>query len=226
MAEPIGELPKFARGAPVRCSSQPQMRYRIAFEAISSALQKQKFRLESRQVRDRPRPNFRKSSIGRAGRQRQVELGAGRSSAAGFVHRTRARIQIASVFVDVGNNHIGVVFESVINAVAVVGVDIHVGNALEPRAPAQELNGNPAIVEYAEARRVVARRVVQACDGHERAAAAALHDRIHCVERGANHVGGGLVNAAKGGGVACIQKSLAGRGTLAHEIDISGRMEA
>jgi sulfate-transporting ATPase len=226
MAQPIGEVGKFAGSASVRACRQAQVRNRIALETISPALQKQEFRLEALQVVDHTRPNFRKRRIGGARRQRQVELGAGGGATPCFMHSAGAGIQITSIFMDIGNDHVRVILERVEHPVAVMGVDIDVGNALQARTPAQQLDRHSAIVENAEAGGMVAGGVVQTSYGYERPAAAALHDRIGGIECGADDIGRRLVNTAEGRGIPSIQKPLPGRRALAHEIDVRRCMEA
>jgi energy-dependent translational throttle protein EttA len=226
VAQPLGEFAELAGRAPMRCGGQPQMGDRIAFETVGAALQEQELRLESRQVLDHLRPNFGKRAVACARRQRQIKLGAHRRSAPAFVRSAGARIQIASVLVNVGNDHGGVIFEGVVHPIAVVGIDIYVGDALKARAPAQELDRDPAIVENAEAGCVITGRVVQTCDRHKCPAAAAPHDCIDGIHRSANHIGGSFVNPTERRSIPCVQKALAARRALANKIYVCGRVEA
>ena len=67
----------------------------------------------------------------------------------------------------VGEDDGRIVLERVVHAVAVVRVDVDVGDALEAMRAAQQLDDDAAIVEHAKARGAVARRVMQAGDRHE-----------------------------------------------------------
>ena len=146
---------------------------RIAFEAVSPALQEQEFGLESPEVRGHLGPNFGKRAVARTGMQRQIELGAGGRTTPRLLHRAGAGIQIAPVLVYVGNDDFGVVFKGVVHPIAVMSIDIHISDAPKSGTAAQKLNCNSAIVENAETRCMIAAGVVQACNRHKRPAAAA-----------------------------------------------------
>jgi hypothetical protein len=107
-----------------------------------------------------------------------------------------------------------------------MGIDVHVGDAFKSGTAAQELDRDSAIVEDAETRRMVAAGVVQACNRHKSPAAAAVHNGIDGVERGADHIGRGLVHATKRRGVPRVEIALAAARALANKINVSRRMEA
>ncbi len=116
-----------------------------------------------------------------------------------------------AVFVNVGKDDAGIVFEAVKNSVSVVGVDIHVPDALESRALAQQLYGNATVVEYAKSRRLVACSMMQAGDRHERATALTGHDRFGGVQRGADNHGRGVVHPSERRRVAGVEETLSRR---------------
>ena len=69
--------------------------------------------------------------------------------------------------------HVGILLERVEHAVAVMRVDVDVGDAPDAVQPARGLDRDAAVVEYAEPGRAVARRVMQAADRNERVPLAA-----------------------------------------------------
>ena len=70
---------------------------------------------------------------------------------------------------DVREDDVRVVLERVEHAVAVMRIDVHVGDALQPVALAQQLDRDAAIVEHAEPGGAIARGVMQPGDRHEAA---------------------------------------------------------
>ncbi len=140
------------------------------------------------EVGDHLRPFGPKHFVIRARRHRQVELGATRGALAGLLATARSRVEVAAVLVDVGENDVGIVFERVKHPVAVMGIDVDVGDLLQPVALAEQLNRHSAIVEHAEPRSLVARGVMKARNGHEGVARSAAHDGVRRVERGAHNV--------------------------------------
>ncbi len=157
------------------------------------------------------------------GGTRQVQLGAAGGALAGLLAAPRARIEVPPVFVDVREDHVGVVFERVEHAVAVVRIDVDVGDSFQTITFAQQLDGHAAIVEHAEARGLVARGVVEAGNRHETVAGRTAHDGVRRIERGADDGRGRLEHAPKRGRVALIQHALAGDGAFPHQIHVAGR---
>ncbi len=115
------------------------------------------------------RPLGGEDRIVRSRRYGDVELGARGGAAPGFLRATRARVEVTAVLVDVGEDQVRIALESVIDAVAVMGIDIHVSNALQAVIPAQHFHRHAAVVENAETRGPAARGVMQPGDGNERA---------------------------------------------------------
>ncbi len=167
----------------------------------------------------------RNSAIAGAGGQWHVELGAGGRAAAALGRRPGARIERLATLVQVGDDDLRVVLEGVEHAVAVVRVDVDVGDAPEAVTPPQRLDDHAAVVEDAEARGAVARGVVQATDRHEGAAPRSGHDPISRAQARADDGGGGLVHTAKARGVAGIEHAAAELGTALHELDVSTAVE-
>ena len=112
----------------------------------------------------------------------------------------------------------GIVLERVEHAIAVMRIDVDVGDALRALRASQQLDDDAAVVEDAEAGGVVARGMMQAGDRHEGAATLALHDRLRRTQGRAHHAGRRLVDATERRRVAAIQKAAAAGGALAHEL--------
>ncbi len=91
-----------------------------------------------------------------------------------------------------------------------VGVDIHVGDALQAVHPAQRLDGDAAIVEHTETRRAVAPRMVQAGDRHERMPALIRQQARDGIEHTPDDITGGLINTRKRGRIPEVEVALAG----------------
>src|SRR6185312_16212735 len=201
------------------------MRQRIPFDAVRSALQNQELRLEALEVLDDLWPQVREDGIVRAWRQRQIELGALGSSATCLLRRPGPRVKIAAVLMEVGEYDRGVTFEGVKDTIAMMCVDVDVGHPLQPELAAQKLDGDSAIVEYAKARGVVARGMMEPRDRHECVTEVACHDALGRRQGRSHHTGCGLVHAAKGRRIPAVEIALPACGALPHEFEIGGRVE-
>ena len=110
---------------------------------------------------------------------------------------------------DVGKDQVRVALEAVEHAVAVVRIDVHVGNAFQAVIAAKHFHRHAAVVEHAESRGAAARRVMQSGDGDEGAPRAPCHDFLGGEQRRADHVRGGFVNATPRRRIAGVQVPLA-----------------
>ena len=72
--------------------------------------------------------------------------------AAGLVRGAGARIEVAAVLVDVGEDYVRIGLEGVEHAVTVVRIDVDVGDAPQAVAGPQQLDHDAAVVEDAETR--------------------------------------------------------------------------
>jgi len=68
---------------------------------------------------------------------------------------------------EVDDEHVGIGHEPVEHAVPVMGIDVHVGDALQAVFPAQIFDGHAAIVEHAESGGPIASGMMQAGNGRE-----------------------------------------------------------
>src|SRR5690606_4867548 len=124
VAQPIRQIHKLPGGPGVDLRRKAQVGDRVAFHAVSAALEDDELRLEALEVRNHLWPHACERGVVRAGRQRQVQLRATRSSATRLVGRAGARIKKPAVLVDVGEDDRRVFFERIEDAVAVMRVDI------------------------------------------------------------------------------------------------------
>lgn len=139
--------------------------------------------------------------------------------------RARAGIERLAGLVQVGDDDRRVVLEGVEHAIAMVGIDVDVGDRAQPVPPPQRLDHDATVVEHAEARGAVARRVVQPADRHEGAGARVRHDPLAGqTTRRADHGGRGLVDAATRR-IPTVEAAGTRPGLLAHEVDVGRRME-
>ena len=114
---------------------ESHVRDRVALDAVRAGLQQDELGLVFAQVRQNARPYDVESRIVRTGRNRDVELGAGRCAQSDFLGAAGAGVQVATVLMDVGEDQVRVALEAVVNAVAVVGIYVHVSNALQAVIP-------------------------------------------------------------------------------------------
>ena len=147
-----------------------------------------------------------------------------RAALADFLGHARTRIQIATVLVQVGEYHRRVVLEGIEHTVAMVRVDVDIGDAFQSRA-FQQFDRHAAVVENAEACSAITRGVMQARDRHEGAPALAVHDGLRRTQGRADHARGRLVDATKRGRVAGIEEAGAAGGALAHPFKILRRVK-
>ena len=96
-------------------------------------------------------PGLEEHRVVGARRQRNVELRSLRGAAPGFAAAARAGIQKAPVLVQVDELELGVGLERVEHAVAVMRIDVDVGDAADAVELAGGFDRDSAIVEDAEA---------------------------------------------------------------------------
>ena len=125
----------------------------------------------------------------------------------------------------VGEQQIGIVLERVEHAVAVMRIDVDISDALHAVPTPQHFDRHAAVVEDAKAGGVAARRMMQTGNRNECAARGAAEHSVDGVQRRADDVARGFVDAAPGRRVACVEIAEAARRTLAHEIDVGRRVK-
>ena len=170
-------------------------------------------------------PGGGKLGISGAWRQRDIELDTARARLARLMRMAGARIEIAAVFVDIGEYEVRVVFERIEHAIAMVGVDVNVGDTLHTVASAQVFDRNPAVIKYAEPGSAVARRVMQTGDRHERPSKIAVHDLIHGAKHCADDGRGSFINAGQSGRIALIEETGTSGRHARYLVDVLGRMK-
>ncbi len=124
----VGEPAQRRRGLCVRFFGPAKVRYRIALEAVGAALHDDELWPHGVQVGLDLFPGFTEVAVIRARRKRDIQLRATCPARAGLLGSAGAGVEKASVFVEVGEQQIGVVLETVKDTVTVMGIDIDVGN--------------------------------------------------------------------------------------------------
>ena len=107
-----------------------------------------------------------------------------------------------------------------------MGIYVHVGDATDPVACTQVLDGHAAIVEDTEPAGAVTTRVVESGNRHERASTVARHNGIHCRHHRAHHEGGCLVDTPEGRCVTVIERPFTGARTLPDETNVGRVVKA
>ena len=217
-AEPPG-------GMRMRLFGQFQVRDRIAPQAVCTALKNDELRRMALDVGFDGRPGREEFRIARAGRQRQIQLGAFRAARTGFRIGAGARIQIAPILVQIREYQRRIVLESVKDAVAMMRVDVDVGDPRKAVHPLQVFDDDADVVENAKAGRVPASGMVQSGDWHEAAFRPSVHQRVGCDEGRTDDVARRLEHAFPGGRVAGIQVTVAAGGFRLHQVDVLGAVE-
>lgn len=182
---------------------------RIAFETVGAALHQDELGFRRLQIRLNPFPGAMKVRVVSARRERNIEFRAAGFARTGFFRCARSRIQIAPVFVNVGQNKVRVVLKSVEHAVAMVGVDVNVCDAPESEILAQVLNGDTAVIEHTETGSMITRRVMQACNRHKCTRVVAVHDFIDGAQYGTDDSRCSVVNTRYNRCIAIIEPALA-----------------
>ncbi len=175
------------------------------------------------------RPCFPRSEefvVACARRQRQVELRPRGRVAAGLAHVAGAGIQESPVLVDVDHDQVRIGLVRVVDAVAVVHVDVNVADAPDAEARAQAVDDDAEVVEHAEARRAAPPGVMQPPDRLEAAHRVAGHDPLQALERGAGDHRAAVVDAGECRRVAVVQIALADRRAQLHPAHVLGGVEA
>ena len=225
VGESIGEHAEPARSVRVSFGRQLQVRDRIAGQRVGAALQQDQLGLGFLEIALDFLPRREEHRVVGARRQRDVELRAGGGAAARLAAAPGAGIEIAAVLVQVREQHVGILLEGVEHAVAVMRVDVDVGDAANAVELARRLDRDAAVVEDAKPGRDVARRMMQPADRNERAANGPRDDRGQRLERAADDVRRGFVDAGERRRVAGVEQAAAARRQLDDAIDVRRRVE-
>ena len=209
----------------VRFFAPAKVRDRIALKAVGAALHDDELWSHGVQVRLDLFPGLMEVAVIRARRERDVQLGATCTARAGLLGSAGAGVKKAAVFVEVGEQQIGVVLETVKDAVAMMGININVGNALDSKLLAQILDRDPAVVEYAESGSACSRRVMQSGNRDECALVVSVHDLIDGTKHGSDNGRCRVIDSGHGGRIALVEPAVTGRGHTRHLVDVVRRME-
>ena len=104
----------------------------IGLHAVRAALKKHEFRPHPVEKVLGTLPGVEQRVVAGARRQGNVELGPFRTPLAGLRRETGARVEIAAIFVEVDDEQFRIILERVEDAVGMVGVYVHIGNAPDP----------------------------------------------------------------------------------------------
>ncbi len=201
------------------------MGQRVAGETVCPALEDDELRLRLIEIGLDLPPRITEIRIVGARRQRQIELGADRGPVPGLVAGAGTREQESPVLMDIGKQYVRVFSESVVHAVTMMGIDIHIGDTAQAMTPAQRLDQHRAVVEHTETGSPVAGGMMQPGDRHKGPARGARHHHLCGAQRGADYRPGGLIDAGKGRGVTKVQIALADQRHLLDKTDMMRRME-
>src|SRR5581483_2208007 len=172
------------------------------------------------------RPRSEEFAITGAGRKIHVQLRSFRWALAGFVRTTSSRLERAIVLVDVGEDQIGIIFERIEDAVAVMHVDIDVGHPLDRILGAQGLDYHAQIVEHAKSRGTVAARVMQSADRLEARAQLASHDLRKGIQRRSDYRRRRREDSREDRRIAVVQVVEPVAFGIAHALDVRSGVEA
>src|SRR5262245_18101764 len=99
MSELVGDPAYRGCGARMRLLAERHVRDRVALETVRTALEQDELRPGCTQVLLDARPRADEIRVGRAGQQRQVELGADGRAGTGFAGRAGSGEQVTAVLV-------------------------------------------------------------------------------------------------------------------------------
>ncbi|GMQ87569.1 MAG: hypothetical protein BMS9Abin08_0773 [Gammaproteobacteria bacterium] len=198
----------------------------IAGQTVGAALQQDKFRFCLIEEYFRRFPCLEKELIVGTGRHRNIQFGTGSRTATGFFHSTGPGIEVAAIFVEIHKHKIRVVLEGVEHAIAVMCIDINVGDALNSILPAQCFDGDPAIVEHTKTGGGITARMVQTGDGYECLPATCADNIVQCREYRTYHRARSFKDSPKCRGVTGIEITEAGQRLLLYLLDVALLLKA
>ena len=141
------------------------------------------------------------------------------------MRKAALREVVAAILVDIGEDDGRIGLEGIKHPVAVMRVDIDVGDAFQAIFLLQDLDGHAGVVEHAKTGSGIGHAVVQAGDGHEGTPDLVGHDSVSGVDHRADHYRGILEYPFVGRSVAVIQQALSHLGIGFDLFDVLGCME-
>ena len=133
-------------------TAQPHVRDGVPGDAVGTGLQDNELGAAVADELLRAAPGGKEIRVGDRGRgQRQVEFATSRLAQAGFITETRARVEVAAVFVYVPDPHGRIFFLGIKDTIAVVRIDIHVSDTLDAIVLAQYLDQDTNVIDGTEA---------------------------------------------------------------------------
>lgn len=203
-----------------------QLRKRIAPQAVGAALEDDELGRMAIEMRFDLGEGCPEGLVTGAGRQFEVQLAALRAALARLVRAARARVQRATVLVDVREDQRGIVLEAVEDPVTMMHVDVDVGDAFDAVHAAQCLDHHPAVVVDAEAGGALAPGVMQAPDRLQAGADLAGDDARAGLERRTDDARRGGMHAGEDRCIAVVECGAALCSGRLHVFDVRRRVEA
>jgi len=127
----FGQLRELASRALVRRRREGKMGEWITGDAVSAALQHDELRREVFQMLQYLAPRQIKGRVIGPRRQRQIEFGTHSLTLAPLKGAAGARIKETPILVDVGEDQLRVALESVVEPIAMMGIDVDIGDTRE-----------------------------------------------------------------------------------------------
>jgi len=193
----------------VRRGRVAQVRDRIAGKTVRAGLQHNEPGPPSLDKGLKLFPGCHELAIAGPRLERQIHLGARGIAATGFPGPPGTRVQEPPVFMDIRENQIRIVVEGIENTVAMVGIDVDIGDTGYRVFLAQIFNRHAAVVEDAKTSGMRAAGMVQPGNRHEGMAGPAGHDLVHAVQRGADHGRRSHIDTLERRRVTGVEKSTA-----------------
>ena len=174
----VGEPAQRRRRVRMRLFCPAQVGNRIALKTVGTALHQNELRLLRVDVGLNLLPRPAEFSIVCPRSHRNIQFCSLRPAFAGFVRMAGSRVQVASILVDIREDQVGVVLKSVKDTVAVVSVDIDIGDTPQPVFHAQVFGRDTAIVEHTKPGGTIASRVMESGNRNKRTLVVVMHDFI------------------------------------------------
>ena len=221
----VGKPAQCRRRVRVRLFCPAQVSDGIALETVGTALHENELRLLRVDVGLNLLPRPPEFSIVCPWSHRNIQFRAFRPALPGFVRMAGSRVQVPSVLVDIREDQVRVVVKSVKDTVAVVGVDIDIGDAPQPVFHAQVFGRNTAIVENTKPGGTIASCVMESGNRYKRAFVVVVHHFIDSTQHRAYDRRSRFVDSFDGRRITIIQIPFADLRQARHLVNVVSGME-
>lgn len=198
---------------------------RVTVKAIRTTLQQDELRPGSPQIVHHPGPYLVEFRIAGTRWQWHVHLGSLRLTTTCFARSSRTRVKESTILVYIGEDKVGVILETIENAVAVMCINIHIRDSVEVIPVAEILGGDPAVIEHTEARSMLTTSMMESGYRHESLRGLPCHDGIHCGKRRAHNIARTVEHTRERRCISSIQKSVSLDRCPGNEIDVTSRVK-